>query len=333
MEGECTPEESAYIDNWYQSHEMNPDDERLFNLNERKNLEGKMLERIKANVSPKDVTHSVVKRDSRLLFFQRTYKVAATITIIALMGSVTFLYYQSLSIVTENAPKVANQINRISNDTKLVARHLLSDGSVIDLYPGGSLSFPETFSTSRRDIQLTGEAFFDVAKDKNRPFIINTDKVTIKVLGTTFNVKAYSRSKEITVAVKTGKVSVYPKTTDPDKMRNGEIILTPNQEVVYNTEAKNFSKKLVENPQIILAKPTLFEMKYDGTPVDKIFKVLEENYGIDIVFDEQILSACTLTTSMAEEGLYERIEVICQAIGAQYEIRDGVIRIQSTGCQ
>jgi hypothetical protein len=62
-------------------------------------------------------------------------------------------------------------------------------------------------------------------------------------------------------------------------------------------------------------------MQYDGTPVDKIFMVLEENYGIDIVFDEKVLSACSLTTSMAEEGLYERIEIICQAIGAEYEIR------------
>ena len=53
----------------------------------------------------------------------------------------------------------------------------------------------------------------------------------------------------------------------------------------------------------------------------KFLKVLEENYGIDILYDEQALSTCSLTTSMSEEGLYERIEIICQAIGAQYEIR------------
>lgn len=330
LQGECTPEESAFIDNWYQSHEKNPDDDRLLNITERKNLEGKMLERIKS-----DVGHLLPETKRRSLFFQGTYRVAAAIIVIALIGVSGFLYYQNQSLVVEGEVDAqVIQVNRIANNTKSIARHLLSDGTVINLHPGGSLSFPEIFSAEQREIQLRGEAFFDVAKDKKRPFIINTDEVTIKVLGTSFNVKAYLGSKEVIVAVRTGKVSVYAKNTDPSQTPiKGEIILTPNQEVVYNTEEENFSKKLVEDPQIILEKPTLFEMKYDGTPVDKIFQVLEENYGIDIVFDEQVLAACNLTTSMAEEGLYERIEIICQAIGAQYEISDGIIHIKSTGCQ
>ncbi len=106
-----------------------------------------------------------------------------------------------------------------------------------------------------------------------------------------------------------------------------EIILTPNQEVVYNTIDENFLKKIVDDPQIILEKPTLFAMEYDATPVARIFQVIEENYGIDIVYDDKELSSCSLTTSMAEEGLYERIEIICQAIGAKYEMKDGKILI------
>ncbi|MBA4058206.1 MAG: hypothetical protein C0490_26050, partial [Marivirga sp.] len=140
----------------------------------------------------------------------------------------------------------------------------------------------------------------------------------------------YEGSKEISVAVKTGKVSVYGSNK---KSAIDEIILTPNQEVIYYTEQSNFSKKLVDDPQIILEKPILFEMEYDGTPVDKIFEVLKQNYGIDIVYDRQLLSNCGLTTSMSEEGLYERIEIICQAIGAEYEIKDGAIIISSSGCQ
>jgi transmembrane sensor len=102
---------------------------------------------------------------------------------------------------------------------------------------------------------------------------------------------------------------------------------------VYNTIDENFSRKIVDDPQIILEKPTLFAMNYDATPVAEIFKVIEENYGIDIVYNEQVLSGCSLTTSMAEEGLYERIEIICQAIGAKYEMKDAKILITSDGCQ
>jgi hypothetical protein len=77
----------------------------------------------------------------------------------------------------------------------------------------------------------------------------------------------------------------------------------------------------------------LFKARYDAAPVDKIFEELSINYGIDIVFDEELLSACRLTTSMDEEGLYERIMIICQAIGAKYSIDDGMIWISSNGCQ
>jgi transmembrane sensor len=212
---------------------------------------------------------------------------------------------------------------------------VLSDGTVIELQPNGSLQFFEAFPTDKREIVLRGEAFFDVTKDKNRPFIINTGDVTVKVLGTSFNIRAYEGAKEISVAVKTGKVSVYAKGDDVNtkqKDSSKEIILTPNQEVVYNTIDENFSKKIVDDPQIILEKPTLFAMEYDATPVAKIFQVIEENYGIDIVYDDKELSACSLTTSMSEEGLYERIEIICQAIGARYEVIDAKILISSDGC-
>jgi hypothetical protein len=145
---------------------------------------------------------------------------------------------------------------------------------------------------------------------------------------------AYEGAKEISVAVKTGKVSVIKSKDDTTNQPElGEVILTPNQEVIYNTMQENFSKKLVDEPQPILDKPTLFATQYDNAPVNKILAVLEQNYGIDIEYDEQILSNCILTTSMAEEGLYERIEVICKAIGAQFELHDTRIVIKSNGCR
>jgi ferric-dicitrate binding protein FerR (iron transport regulator) len=90
------------------------------------------------------------------------------------------------------------------------------------LRPNGSIEFPEIFAETRREIHLTGEAFFDVAKDQSRPFIISTGDVTIKVLGTSFNVKAYQGAKEITVAVKTEKSRSTQKWFNPDqRMKEG----------------------------------------------------------------------------------------------------------------
>ncbi len=220
------------------------------------------------------------------------------------------------------------------NDSKFTNRVVLEDGTVILLKPNSSIEYPAKFSAVDRKVSLKGEAFFDVTKDKSRPFIISTSALTVKVLGTSFNVMAYEGAKEISVAVKTGKVSVVKSKDEvTNRPQLSEVILTPNQEVVYNTSQEYFSKKLVDEPQIILEKPTLFETQYDGAPVIKILEVLEQNYGIDIQYDEQALSNCILTTSMAEEGLYERVEIICKAIGAQFEIEDTRIVIKSNGCR
>jgi len=155
----------------------------------------------------------------------------------------------------------------------------------------------------------------------------------VKVLGTSFNVRAYEGDPEVKVAVKTGRVSVTRPSDDAVGGGLNEVILTPNQEVIYDVIKENFSKQIVATPQIIIAKPTLFHMHYEAKPVDKIFEELEENYGIDIVFDADVLSSCTLTTTLEEEGFHERIEIICRAIGATYEVQDARVLIQSAGCQ
>ncbi|MGC3944088.1 MAG: DUF4974 domain-containing protein [Chryseolinea sp.] len=177
-----------------------------------------------------------------------------------------------------------------------------------------------------------GEAFFDVTKDKSRPFIINARDVMVKVLGTSFNITAYENDPEVIVAVKTGTVSVTRPLNYAQHSGIDEVILTPNQEVIYNIVDENFSRQIVATPQLILEKPTLLHMKYESTPVDEIFKVLEDNYGIDIVYDPKVLSSCSLTTTMEEEGFYERIEIICKAIGATFEVEDARVLIKSAGC-
>jgi hypothetical protein len=263
------------------------------------------------------------------------YRAAAAIVFVSLVGIAALLFREKPTAVQESEQvALVNDLIRVTNRTPKVAERILSDGTKIKLQPNGIIEYPEVFSGQTREVHLTGEAFFDVAKDKQRPFIISTGDIAVKVLGTSFNVKAYQGSKEISVAVKTGRVSVYTKGGEKKYAKaNEEVILTPNQEVVYNKVKENFSKKIVDEPRILLEKSTLFHTQYDATPVNQIFEELEENYGIDIVYDDNIMKGCHLTTTKDEEGLYERVIIICQAIGAQYELQDGMIWINSNGCQ
>jgi transmembrane sensor len=316
LKGECTPEEEELILKWYHridSGELKAED------GDRTETELRLWRKIKPGNTDKP-THWI-------------FRIAA---VFALFAAIFCIY-----VIVNNDP-VQNQTgyqkssttlsdHRLTNASSVIQVHKLADGSEVSLHPGSELRLDENFSEGIRSVHLEGEAFFNVKRDTLHPFVVYSGDVLTKVLGTSFTVKAYPHTDEVAVKVKTGLVSVTAHVSDD--RRAEEILLKPNQEAIYNPASKQVKRKLVDAPEIILEKPTLFAMEYDGAPVNKIFEVLEENYGVDIVCDEALFSACVLTTSLTDEGLYERIKIICKAIGAEYAVNDSTIVIQGNGCQ
>jgi hypothetical protein len=335
LKGETTPEEAAMVDEWYSSLNKGPDDVSLLDPLELNFVKDKVFDRITSTIQIPSKQTPLRSHKSKKLFLTTPFKLAAAVTAIAVigLGAILFINQKGLpSLQRKYISLLSSGVKKTINNTQGVRRVMMEDGTIITLKPNSSIEYPDTFADNERKIVLKGEAFFDVSKDKNRPFIISTSEVRVKVLGTSFNIVAYEGAKEVSVAVKTGKVSVA-KSKAVVAAEPEEVILTPNQEVVYNTTEELFLKKLVAEPALILERPTLFETQYDGAPVVKILSVLEQNYGINIQYDEEVLSNCILTTSMAEEGLYERIQIICRAIGAEYEINNASIIIKSNGCK
>jgi ferric-dicitrate binding protein FerR (iron transport regulator) len=337
LKGATTQNETATVNEWYFSLQENPDDVSLLDPLELHVMQNKIYDRVKSKInSPADAIQ-VRKIFPERHYLKTPFKLAAAITAIAVVGIGAILFStKGLPSLQMESKVLSNGIVETFNHGEETQRVVLPDGTTITLKPNSSIEYPQKFSEHDRRVELKGEAFFDVTKDKDRPFIISAADLTVKVLGTSFNVVAYEGAKELSVAVKTGKVSVAKSRTEirsKEAPLTEEVILTPNQEVIYNTVQEFFSRKLVAQPILILEKPTLFKTQYDGAPVVKILSVLEENYGIDIQYNEKALSDCILTTSMAEEGLYERIEIICKAIGAEFSIEDATIIIKSKGCR
>lgn len=326
--GECNAAEEKIILEWYDN--INAKSHRQ-SLNEAATpeVEARLWSKVRPGATPPRRHH----------FF---YFVSAAATFIVLMVAGLGLYFSShkktsrADVPTNSGEAHHNLLALETNAGDQPREILLPDQSIVMLKPGSELRFSNDFAGDKREVYLSGEAFFKVQKDASRPFLVYSNEVVTKVLGTSFNVRAYASDKEVTVVVKTGKVSVYTNTDSPGsadlKADQPEVILTPNYQVVYNRRKDRVYKQVVEVPEIILSQPTLFEMQYDGVPVSRIFKVLEENYGIDIDFDESQLKNCALTTSMSDEGFYERIEIICRAIGADYVSTDAGISIKSHGC-
>ena len=214
----------------------------------------------------------------------------------------------------------------------------LPDSSTVRLTQGSKLYYApdlEGGAKGRREVYLDGEAFFDIRKNAARPFYVYTGQVITKVLGTSFLVRSLSSDQTTTVIVKTGKVSVirgddfYAHSSSGSEP--GGIILTPNQEVVYDREQHQLNKTLTDKPeQLSAVRDTA--LVFNGTPVSRVFKRLQELYGIPIVYDEEVISSCSLTATMGNDSFYDKLNMICKAIGATYEVIDGNIVVTAPGC-
>jgi len=215
-------------------------------------------------------------------------------------------------------PSYTEKVNNAAMALPLV----LPDGTSVQLATGSRITYANHFdSGSTRDVYLTGEAFFSVAANPRRPFRVITNEITTKVLGTSFSVRCYDKDTTISVSVSSGKVSV------------SGIIVAPNQRLIYQRSGQKFQKMLVESPVFIARKSLDNNMLCEEKPVEEVFDELSRYYGITIVYDSGLLSKCTVTADLSNEPFFRKLDLICTAIGAKYELLDGQVVIQSEGCQ
>jgi transmembrane sensor len=239
--------------------------------------------------------------------------------------------YYSLVKTIEKTNTITEIINK--EDKPLAVK--LEDGSVITLEKNSRLSYPIHFDKNKRMVILSGEAFFDIAKNPKRPFYVYANEVITKVLGTSFRIRAYEDDQKVTVKVKTGKVSVYNqgKLVLDDPELNALIVL-PNQQAIYSRQTENLNKRLVEIPMPITENViTTLPNKFDEVSVVKIFEIIEKRYGVKLIFNDSIMAQCFITTKLNDVSLYDQLDLICEIVGATYKEVDAQILIESKGCK
>lgn len=320
--GACTPEEEQLVIEWYEN--IGAKEIPLVQEDQVEDME----EKIWAGIKPEPVSSG------------RSWIRRAVIIGLPILAAIALYFNRQAVSSLVDLPKSASA--PVQQNETIYRNHgsspmqvSLADGSSVVLQSSSELALNSEFGRTTREVHLKGEAFFNVFRDESKPFVVYTDEVVTRVLGTSFNVRAYDDDGDITVAVKTGKVSVYANKhkTSRQVMHSPEVILSPNQQMVYHRQREVISKQLVPEPEIILPNSDLFKMQFENAEVATIFDLLQRNYGVEIRFDRHMLGNCKLTTSMSDEGLYERIAVICKAIGAAYSIdEDAVITIKSEGC-
>lgn len=244
---------------------------------------------------------------------------------------------KSIAISTPVSPPQATEIEKW-NATKKPVQVNLEDGSKITLAANARIRYANQFLAEKREVYLEGEAFFDIEKDSLRPFLVYSNGLVTKVLGTSFTIKAYGNSNEVTVEVKTGRVSVFPESDPAYKQKTSAadlqgVVLRPNQKIIYSREEVRMVKTLVEKPQMVVAKAEIPAFEFEDTPASAVFDTIGKAYGIEILYDEALLKDCPLTATLDNQTLHEKLSIICKAVESSYEILDGQIVIHSKGCK
>ena len=190
----------------------------------------------------------------RIHFSKKRFIILSFLALLILTTGVVYLFSQKRSTKFSTEQAISSIVTKNGNRSKIV----LPDGSQVWLNAGSNLDYNNsTFNKELREVSLNGEAYFDVTKNPDKPFIIHTKKMDIKVLGTVFNVRSYSDEKTAEAALIKGSIEVTLKDRKDQK-----IILKPNEKIIVaNDEPKTDKKQtkiieaeidLVRIPQIVV---------------------------------------------------------------------------------
>jgi transmembrane sensor len=334
LSGNCSEEEAKLVDEWYDSFEdedgfigslsaENREEigQELFKEIERKNHQQrqKPVTAIKGGTAEK---YSSNAGKSYALYL----KVAAVVIVV--FGLAFLITHTDLTSAKQTPAEGSNKIalQHFTNTHTSLQKYVLPDGSTIWLHPRTTIEFPGNFNEKVREVSLRGEAFFDITKDSLRPFIIHSSKLTTKVLGTSFTIKAYEHDPHIEVSVLSGKVSLrIEEGPEP-----AGLILMANQKGVFSKAANQLQKEEIKPllRQNVWAKTTI---SFDDTPISEVIRQLNEKFDAEIKIAGKPLNY-TIKADFTNQNLPLIIDLICKSIEASYEINGKKITIQGEDC-
>jgi transmembrane sensor len=242
---------------------------------------------------------------------------AAAVLILAIGVGIYYYTNPAPSVVAQQIPEPPAPVGH---------RYLkLPDGSTVLLNSGSQLNYPDSFGNTR-EVHLTGEAYFDIRHNNNKPFIIYAGNTRTVVLGTAFDIKAFPGQQNVVVTVTRGKVRV-----EKDEQIIG--ILTPNEQLIVSKNNNTAKKETVNTREAIAWKQD--DILLDDVPLGEVVQELEERFHCTITLSNEGLGNCSITASfLHRESLQEVIQVIARINRMDYRFEaDNTITLSGEGCQ
>jgi len=309
---------------------------------EEKQSVNRILKLAKTETQPGEEIPVIQVRSKRKYLYAFSGGAAALI----LVAASWFYFSNSKKKVAIDNPHTQDLVAENGSRT----RTILPDGSTVWLNAGSHISFNEDFSGKTREVTLDGEAYFDVVKQPERPFIVHVSGYNIKVLGTAFNVKSYTKDKTVETTLIRGLVQV----TRQDKKEQQPIVLHPNQKLIVDKFAANVATNLPDNNNTVLtsqADPEDFKitklntsiqenerietawvynrLQFRGDSFKDLADKLERWYNVKITFDDERIQQLNFTGSFEQETIEQVFAALKTANDFNYRIEGKEIHVYS----
>lgn len=246
-------------------------------------------------------------------------RIAAAISLLIIAGLAGYHMSQSIFDTPDTEMQAIRLVSK-STDKGQKATFTLQDGTKIHLNAASQITFPEYFGDSVREISLEGEAYFEVAKDKQRPFIVKCGGLHTKVLGTSFNINAYPETEKVKVVLIEGKVQVG-KVDMKDS-----IVLQPSEMALFDKEKFSLEKLNVNTREFTAWKEGV--ILFQKAPFEEIQQVLERWY--DVRFEYQKPPTMQgFTGEFKNQSLKAVMDGISFSVGFSYNIEGKKVIINS----
>jgi len=302
LAGEASPEETAELQAWRVSKTENQryfeDLQRLWDLSAAArpsaarpiNTEA-ALQRVKKQLETPVVQPLKARKVSMRFWMQA----AAAVVLLA------------VAIFMLRPEKTAPEQEIASNNATIMV-DTLSDGSVVTLNRNSGLTVASRFNQKERRIKLRGEAYFEVAHNREVPFFVEVQALEIKVVGTAFNVDNRSTPGKVMVTVSEGKVLV--------KHLEESVLLVAGDQAIYDAQTGKITKLLTQqNPNALAYKNRIF--KFEATPMSKVIEEIQNAYNVSIVLKNKNLAQCPLSGNYNNLSVERLFELIAETFNLQ----------------
>jgi len=253
----------------------------------------------------------------------RWLKVAAVFLVAA--GSIVYWRYRDRP---ESTALASLMEKKNAKGTRSIIQ--LPDGSKIWLNADSKLRYPEIFKGGNREIYLNGEAFFDVAKNPEHPFIIHLANGTVQVLGTSFNVRAYDNEPVVETSVTTGRIAFIPKYHTTRKTQD-TVFLAPDHKASYKYTMEELSTVITSGKED--KAWTEGRLIFRSKSMDEIGVELERNFGKKVTFVDEEPKAFIFTGSFENNSLDEIMFYLSRTKNFSYKITNSELLIAATAGQ